>query len=89
MTRAVSAVFAGRSFGPELAGAGILPTRPVVVQTTMDAGHCEARSFVSISGETALLSSVYVKLSGIHVDYVLLSGISADGSRVVREKLTR
>ena len=66
-----------------------LPTRPVVVQTTMNAGRCEARSFVTISGETALLSNVYVKLSGIRVDYVLLSGISADGSRSVREKLTR
>ena len=66
-----------------------VPTRPIVVQTTMNAGRCEARSFVTISGESALLSNVYVKLSGIRVDYVLLLGLSADRRRVLREKLTR
>jgi hypothetical protein len=44
---------------------------------------------VTISGESALLTDVYFKLSGIRVDYELLLGLSADRSRVVREELTR
>ena len=66
-----------------------VPTRPIVILTAMNAGRCEARSFVTISGESALLSNVYVKLSGLRMDYVLLLGLSADRRRVVREKLTR
>lgn len=66
-----------------------MPSRPVVVATAPGTGKCEALATLPISGETGFLYNVYVKLSGIHVDYLLLSGWAEDRQRVLHERLAR
>ncbi|MGO8995868.1 MAG: DUF4833 domain-containing protein [Polyangiaceae bacterium] len=66
-----------------------VPTRPVAVDTFRDSnGTCQARSTATISGESARLFNVYVKLKWpVGVSYLLLQGWSLDGTRIVTEKI--
>jgi len=66
-----------------------MPSRPIVIDTAMRAGSCKAWSTMPIAGETSFLYDVYVKLIGPRVEYLVISGWSADRSRVVHERLTR
>jgi hypothetical protein len=67
-----------------------LPGRPMTIETSRAAdGACHAVATVSIAGVPAHLFNVYVRLKWDGVDYLLLQGWSMDGSRVVREKVTR
>jgi hypothetical protein len=66
-----------------------LPSRPIVVRTQNVGGTCQAWSSLSISGTDAYLYNVYVKLKTLGVDYLLLSGWTADRSRVVHETIAK
>jgi Domain of unknown function (DUF4833) len=65
-----------------------LASRPIVVKTRPGAGHCDAWSALPIAGESAYLYNVYVKLKGLGVDYLLLSGWAMDRTRVLHEKVS-
>jgi hypothetical protein len=66
-----------------------LHSRPVSVRVWRgENGVCEASSTMTIAGEPARLFDVYVKLGWpARVEYLLLRGWSADGTRVVTEKI--
>ncbi|HEY2515401.1 MAG TPA: DUF4833 domain-containing protein [Polyangiaceae bacterium] len=66
-----------------------LPKRPVVVETRLRDGRCEAWSTIPIAGESGYLYDVYVKLETFGVDYLLLSGWALDRARVLHEKIKR
>lgn len=64
-----------------------IPSRHIVVKTQARDKICQAWSGMSIGGTDAHLYNVYVKLKPMGVEYVLLSGWSADGARVVHETI--
>jgi len=66
-----------------------LPSRPIVVETKVGEGRCQAWSTLPIAGENAYLYNVYVKLKEFGVDYILLSGWATDRSRVLHDKINR
>ena len=62
-----------------------MPGRLITVRTARHGdGACGAVVQMSIAGESARVSSVYVKQKLFGVDYIALSGTAADG-RLVRE----
>lgn len=65
-----------------------LPDRPIVIRTTRAAnGACVATASVTIAKAPARLHDIYIKESLFGVDWLLLTGWSAQGA-VVREKIT-
>jgi Domain of unknown function (DUF4833) len=67
-----------------------LPSRPIVIDTKPGAGgRCDAWPTIPISGESAYLYNVYVKLGTLRVDYLLLSGWALDRRRVLHEQIAR
>ena len=66
-----------------------LPDRPIVIRTQRLNDTCRAWSKLPIGGVDAYLYNVHVKLGFLSVDYLLLSGWTLDGARVVTEKIQR
>jgi len=67
-----------------------LPDRRLTIETSRGRdGECRAVATTSIAGAPAHLFNVYVRLKWDGVDYLLLQGWSMDGSRVVRETITK
>jgi hypothetical protein len=65
-----------------------LPNRPIEIQTVRHDGACIALSTVPIGGAPAHLYNVHARLKWpFGVDYLLLSGWSMDGTRVLKEEL--
>jgi Domain of unknown function (DUF4833) len=64
------------------------PERPLIIETFRARGACGARTYVTIRGETALLTSIYVDLGFLFsINYAMLQGVRvADGQRV-QEKI--
>jgi hypothetical protein len=66
-----------------------LPSRPILIETMRNGGACLALSTVVIAGAPAHLYNVHAKMSWpFGLDYLLLSGWSMDGQRLVHEKLS-
>jgi hypothetical protein len=83
-------VATGPSGGQVRAVLKALPGRPVTIETSRGGdGQCRALSTAVIAGAPAHLFNVYVHLKWDGVDYLLLQGWSMDGSRVVRETITK
>jgi uncharacterized protein DUF4833 len=67
-----------------------LPGRPITIASSRGPdGTCRALATVSIAGTPVHLFNVYAHLKWDGVDSLLLQGWSLDGSRVVRETLTK
>jgi hypothetical protein len=67
-----------------------LASRPIVVETKRgDSGRCDAWATLTISGESAYLYNIYVKLGIARVEYLLLSGWALDRQRVLHEQVSR
>jgi hypothetical protein len=70
-------------------GLRAIPARHIVVQIQRRGSSCAAWSKMSIAGTDAYLYNVYVKLKPFGVDYIMLSGWTTDGKRVVHERIER
>ncbi len=67
-----------------------LPARPIVIETARVAQTCKGWSVVPIAGTPAYLYDVHAKLSWpFGIDYLLVSGWSADRTHVVTERIDR
>ena len=66
-----------------------LPKRHIVVKTQSQGKACRAWSALPIAGTDTYVYNIFVKLKTLGVDYILLSGWSTDGSRVIHEKVER
>lgn len=66
-----------------------MPDRHIVVRSQRQGAGCVAWSSLPIAGASANLYNIYVKLKLLGVDFILLSGWTADRSRVVTERLER
>ncbi len=83
-------VASGPNGGQVHAVLSALPTRPLAIATSRAAdGACRAVVTTTIAGAPAHLFNVYVHIRWYGVDYLLLQGWSMDGSRVVRETVSK
>jgi hypothetical protein len=64
-----------------------LPARTITIHTRADGGKCVASATTTISGVSARISSVFVKIKLFGVDYVQLTGLADDGT-IVKERLS-
>ncbi len=65
-----------------------VPSRHILVTTRRVGSECKAWSLTSIGGTDAYLYSIYLKLKWFwRVDYILISGWTTDGVRVVHERI--
>lgn len=64
-----------------------LPDRPLRIATFREGARCRARAYTPIKGQPAVLTSIYVEIGFLSVDYLIMRGIRVSDGAEVQERV--
>lgn len=64
-----------------------LPDRPLRIATFREGARCRARAFTPIKGQPAILTSIYVEIGFLSVDYLIMRGIRISDGVEIEERV--
>ena len=66
-----------------------LPDRTLLINTFREGPQCRARAYASIKGQPSVLTSIYVEVGFLSIDYLVLHGVRAADGAEVQERIER